>query len=318
MKIFFLLMVFTAGILPPLFSAEVKATSTAVAVVLPADDWSVPGHIPREKFIVQSHRGAGVLAPENTIEAFELGWKLATVPEADLRTTSDGVIVAFHDDNFSRVVKGASEELKKKGVKDLAYAELLKLDVGAYHGDNFVGRHVSKMTEVFALMQGKSERFLYMDIKNVKLPQLAKEVKGFNVEKQVILASPKPEILREWKALVPQSSTLLWMSGDEKSKRERIEVLKKENFDGITQLQIHVRTNAAKTEFPYTPSSRFIRELGTELRSRKILFQALPYTDEPSIYGKLLDLGLMSFSTDYPDVAMSEIKNYYKKHSAKK
>jgi hypothetical protein len=41
-------------------------------------------------------------------------------------------------------------------------------------------------------------------------------------------------------------------------------------------------------------------------------------TDDAAVYGKLLDLGLMSFSTDYPDVTMSEIKNYYEKHSAKK
>lgn len=282
-------------------------------------NWNVTDHIPFKKLIVQSHRGAGVLAPENTIEAFELGWKLGTYPEADLRTTSDGVIVAFHDDNFSRVVKGASEELKKKGVKDLTFAELSKLDVGVWKTEDFIPRHVSKMTEVFALMQGKPDHYLYMDIKNVDLPQLADEVKQFKVEKQVILASPKPEILREFKALVPESGTLLWMSGDENSKRARIKVLKKENFAGITQLQIHVRTNEpASAEFPYSPSPEFIRELGPELRSRKILFQALPYTDSSSVYGKLLDLGLMSFSTDYPDVAMGEIKSYYKEHSAKK
>jgi glycerophosphoryl diester phosphodiesterase len=281
--------------------------------------WNVVDHIPLDKVIVQSHRGAGVLAPENTVGAFELGWKLGTYPEADLRTTSDGVIVAFHDADFSRVVKGASEELKKKGVKDLTFAELQKLDVGAYHGDSFLGRHVSKMTEVFALMQGKPDRFLYMDIKNVDLSELANEVKQFHVEKQVILASPKPEILREFKALVPESGTLLWMSGDEKSKRKRIAVLKKENFAGITQLQIHIRTNEpASVEFPYTPSPEFIRELGPELRSRHILFQALPYTDSTTVYGQLLDLGLMSFATDYPDVTKREIKYYYEKHSSKK
>lgn len=313
MKNYLTALAFAFGIVASAFTDESSKS------VSQKTSWNVRDHIPFEKLIVQSHRGAGVLAPENTIEAFELGWKLGTVPEADLRTTSDGVIVAFHDDNFARVIKGVSADLKKKGVKDLTFAELSKLDVGVWKTEDFIPRHVSKMTEVFALMRGQPKRQLYMDIKNVDLSQLSREVKEYKIEKQVILASPKPEILREWKALVPQSGTLLWMSGDEKSKRERIEVLKKEKFAGITQLQIHVRTNdAAKTEFPYTPSPEFIRELGPELRSRKILFQALPYTDDPSVYGKLLDLGLMSFSTDYPDVAMREIKNYYGKHSAKK
>src|SRR5262245_15986441 len=100
-------------------------------------DWNVTQHVPRKDFVIQSHRGAGFLAEENTMEAFELGWKMGTVPESDLRTTKDGVIVAFHDDNFARVVKGADAELQKKGVKDLTLAELLKLDVGSWKGEQF-------------------------------------------------------------------------------------------------------------------------------------------------------------------------------------
>src|SRR6188474_3329210 len=69
--------------------------------------WNVRDHIPLEKIVVQSHRGAGVLAEEGTLEAFELGWKLGTYPESDLRATKDGVIVTFHDENFARVVKDA-------------------------------------------------------------------------------------------------------------------------------------------------------------------------------------------------------------------
>src|SRR5262245_37749866 len=105
--------------------------SFAAAATEVSSDWNVRDHVPLKKFIIQSHRGAGVLAAENTIEAFELGWKMGTVPESDLRTTKDGVIVAFHDADFSRVVKNASAELKKKGVKDVAFAELSKLEVGA-------------------------------------------------------------------------------------------------------------------------------------------------------------------------------------------
>src|SRR6187455_3303239 len=99
--------------------------------------WNLRDHVPLEKVIVQSHRGAGVLAEEGTIEAFELGWKLGTYPESDLRATKDGVIVSFHDENFARVVKDASPELKKKGVKDLTYAEVAQLDVGSWKGEQF-------------------------------------------------------------------------------------------------------------------------------------------------------------------------------------
>src|SRR6188508_2882238 len=113
----------------------IMAISTTASAQAKKSDWTIKGHVPPEQFIIQSHRGAGELAEENTPEAFELGWKLGTIPESDVRTTKDGVIVAFHDANFGRVVKDASEELKKKGVKDLTYGELQKLDVGSWKGE---------------------------------------------------------------------------------------------------------------------------------------------------------------------------------------
>src|SRR5262245_28700250 len=100
-------------------------------------DWNITDHIPLERIVVQSHRGAGFLAEENTLAAFELGWKLGTYPESDVRTTSDGVIVAFHDANFDRVVKNLPPTLKGKGVQHVTFEQLSKLDVGAWKGEQF-------------------------------------------------------------------------------------------------------------------------------------------------------------------------------------
>jgi glycerophosphoryl diester phosphodiesterase len=299
-------------------------TFSATAFLLHAEDapsktnksnWNVVDHVPVGSIVVQSHRGAGVLAEENTISAFELGWKMGTVPESDLRTTSDGIIVAFHDDNFKRVVKGASLELQKKGVKDLTFEELSKLDVGSWKGDNFTGRHVSKITEVLDIMKGRPERHLYMDIKNVDLKQLAREVLTRGIGKQVTLASPKHEIIREWKRLVPESDTLLWMGGDEKAMQENLANIRKNNFEGITQLQAHIHLNKEKgSSEPFVPSTQFIINLGEELRSHQILFQTLPWgISDPDVYSKLMDLGVASFATDHPDVTMQAIKNHYEK-----
>ena len=276
------------------------------------NDWTICGRIPPEKFVIQSHRGAGELAPENTIEAFELGWKLGTVPESDLRTTKDGVIVAFHDANFKRVVKGASAELQKKGVKDVTFAELSKFDVGAWKGEGFVDRHVSKMSEVFALMRGKPERRLYLDIKNVDLKQLAALVREHEVGAQVILASTDYEIIREWKRLVPDGQTLHWMGGTEAALTKRLEVLRVAKFADITQLQVHVRlnTNGASAE-PFDMPRAFLRSTGEELRRHGILYQSLPWdVADPKVYWQLLDLGVMSFATDHPDIVLKAVRDY--------
>jgi glycerophosphoryl diester phosphodiesterase len=277
-----------------------------------SEHWTICGHISPEKFVIQSHRGAGELAPENTLEAFELGWKLGTVPESDLRTTKDGVIVAFHDANFKRVVKGANLELQKKGVVDVTFAELSKLDVGAWKGEGFAGRRVSKISEVFASMRGKPERRLYLDIKNVDLERLAALVREHEVGGQVILASTVYDVIREWKRLVPEGQTLHWMGGTEPELKKRLEVLRAADFKDITQLQVHVRlnTNSASAE-PFNLSRAFLRSVGEELRRHDILYQSLPWdVADPKIYQQLLDLGVMSFATDHPDVVLKAVRDY--------
>lgn len=297
--------------------------STALCQAQPASPsaatnrWNVTAHVPLDQFIIQSHRGAGTLAPENTIDAFELGWKWRTCPEADVRTTKDGVLVAFHDPKLARVAPNAPAELKSKGLHELTFEEVSRLDVGSWAGEQFRGRRVPRLSDVFALMKGKPERRLYLDIKDVKLPQLAQAVTDLGVQRQVILAAPNPATLRQWKALAPDSETLLWMSGSEPGIRLRLDPIRKSNFAGITQLQVHIHPNRQQPGDPFTLSNRFLVDLGNELRARNILFQALPYTADASVYATLLDLGLASFATDHPETAWREVKAYYGSKSGK-
>ncbi|MGB7158110.1 MAG: glycerophosphodiester phosphodiesterase family protein [Tepidisphaeraceae bacterium] len=302
-----------------IFALAACAIAASPATTRPAvSAWTIRGNLPPEQFIIQSHRGAGELSEENTPEAFELGWRLGTIPEADVRTTKDGVIVAFHDKNFARVVKDASEELKTKGVEHLTFAELSKLDVGSWKGEQFAGRRVSRMSDIFSLMKGKPDRRLYLDIKLVDFPQLAAEVKSAGVEAQVILASTKYEQIREWRRHIPQGQTLLWMGGTEEKLRGRLEELRKAGFADVTQVQIHTHLKGDPSDAkrdsvdPFKESDGFLIEAGNELRQRGILFQTLPYGGSTKeIYWKLLDLGLMSFATDHPDVTRDAVKAYY-------
>ena len=277
-------------------------------------DWTVVTSL----LIVQSHRGAGVLAAENTTAAFEMGWKLGTYPEGDIRVTTDGSIVTFHDATFKRVTREVPPELSDKGVADVTYDTLRKLEVGEWKGEQFVGHQVPRLSDVFELMRGHPERHLYMDIKNVKLPQLAALVKEYGVGAQVVLASPKHAIIRHWKKLVPDSDTLLWIHGTEAEITALLNAARKDNYEGITQVQLHVQMkmdpNTIKRESmePFNLSDEFLLKAGQELRSRGIVFQTLPYdAASREIYWKLLDLGVMSFATDHPDTTMDALREYY-------
>ncbi|MBV9468578.1 MAG: hypothetical protein JO316_20670 [Abitibacteriaceae bacterium] len=266
-----------------------------------------------QQFIIQSHRGAGVLAPENTVEAFHLAWDMGTVPEADLRTTQDGVIVAFHDKTFARVVKDVPPTLRDKGVEDIPFAQLAMLDVGAWQDERFVGRRVSPIAEILQLMPGHPERALYVDIKNVDLPQLAALVTQAGVEHQVILAAPGHDTLRAWKSLLPASQTLLWMGAEEAALVQRIAALRQTGFAAITQLQIHVHPKQQPDgSLIFAPSAAFLQALGDELRTYNILFQVLPWqVAEPEVYAALLDLGVQSFATDHPDITLPAVRDYF-------
>lgn len=105
-----------------------------------------------QKLIVQSHRGGGALMPENTLDSFLATWEMGALPEADLRTTNDGVIVAFHDANFACVVKNIAPELREKGVQDVSWETVSRLDVGEAQDANFAGQRVCRVEEIFAVL----------------------------------------------------------------------------------------------------------------------------------------------------------------------
>jgi glycerophosphoryl diester phosphodiesterase len=288
---------------------------------LGATNWNVRQHIPLSKFTAQAHRGAGDLAPEGSLEAFELGWKLGCIPEADLRETKDGVIVSFHDNNFARILPNAPEDLKKKGIADLTYDEVKKLDVGSFRDAKFAGQRVTSIADMVKILKAHPERSLYIDIKKVDFAKLAGQTE--DVHPQLILASTKYDEIKKWRQVAPKSRTLhwmggpqTWMSGDPNDPKgpqaqlaKRIEALRAVNFAGIDQIQIHVNTTP---EGVFYPSEAFLREVGNELRTRGILFQTLPWKQKDhKVFKRLLDLGVASFATDYPDELMAAVREYY-------
>lgn len=299
-------------------------------------DWNVTDHIAFKDFVVQSHRGAGELAEEGTLESFQLGWSLGTIPEADIRQTSDGVIVSFHDKDFRRLVKGADEELKKSSVEQHPWSFVKTLDVGAWKGKAFEGRRVAKMADIFDYMAKHPKLRLYLDIKKVEFKTMADLVYKAGVQDRVILASRHPKHHVEWKKLVPESGTLIWIPTGEKATMKMIDdLVASGDIKYITSMQLHVHPNrngksynssmdggqdwkkipcTSNPDEPFNHRQKFIIKLGERLRSMGILYQTLPYTKDASFYPALMDLGVASFATDYPDVAMREIKAYYKKH----
>lgn len=90
-----------------------------------------------------AHRGAGRLAPENTLAAFarghEYGYRMF---ECDVRLSADGKAFLLHDDRLERTTDGAGEALEH------TWAELARLDAGAWHSLRYAGEPLPLLTEV--------------------------------------------------------------------------------------------------------------------------------------------------------------------------
>jgi len=263
-------------------------------------------------FHIQAHRGAGLAQPENTLECFTVSWNMDVTPEADLRVTKDGVIVCFHDKNFKRVVARADEEMKKLGVEDLVLADVQTLEVGSFRGEQFDGQRIPELSKVFVALKREPGRLLYLDIKEVgDLEKLALLIEEYGVAPQVIFTTSHHEMIRDWKKRMPESLTLLWNGGGEKKIKAKLQAVREADFEGITHLQIHVKVSDLDGTEPFSPSIEFLEQTRDELKSRGIVFQVLPWKcTDPEAYMRLLELGVESFATDYPEMTVEVVRKF--------
>jgi glycerophosphoryl diester phosphodiesterase len=92
-----------------------------------------------------AHRGAGKLAPENTLAAFRVGAGFGyRAFECDVKLSADGVPFLLHDDTLQRTTTA-------QGVAgERPWAELARLDAGAWHSRAFAGEPLPSLDAVAA------------------------------------------------------------------------------------------------------------------------------------------------------------------------
>ena len=92
-----------------------------------------------------AHRGAGKLAPENTLAAFRLGAQHGyRAFECDVKLSSDNVPFLLHDDALDRTSSGAGDA----GAQ--AWTSLSLLDAGSWHSRAFAGEPLPSFASIAA------------------------------------------------------------------------------------------------------------------------------------------------------------------------
>lgn len=228
-----------------------------------------------------AHRGARKAAPENTLAAFALARDFgADGIELDTFLCASGELVVTHDDDLSVWSNGTGR------VSNTPLTKLKELDFGLHFSENFRGEKIPTLQEVVDLLP--NSMLINIEIKTLSL-RPTKEVKAIvelikknNLFQRVLVSSFNPLVLYHLKKLAPSISRGLLFE---------------------FRLPIHfgkINSSLLKLQALH-PSAHLTNEKLMQI-ARKHNYQVNTWTvNEPNEMHRLIDLGVDSIITDYPD-----------------
>ena len=168
---------------------------------------------------VISHRGANIVAPQNTIEAFKKSIEIGcTGFETDVHLTKDGVPVICHNFTIDETSTG------KGAIKDMTLEELRAFDFGKYKGAEFEGVKIPTVDEFLELSKtmGDDMKVLNIELKSEKFGEAGTEivektidaVKKHGLFDKLLISSFDPAILVVCKKIDKNCKTGLLYSPD--------------------------------------------------------------------------------------------------------
>jgi glycerophosphoryl diester phosphodiesterase len=95
-----------------------------------------------------AHRGAGKLAPENTLAAFRMGAGFGfRAFECDVKLSRDGQAFLLHDDTLDRTTSGHGSPASAD------WADLARLDAGSWHSPPFAAEPLPRLAQIATFCQ---------------------------------------------------------------------------------------------------------------------------------------------------------------------
>lgn len=106
-----------------------------------------------------AHRGAGRLAPENTLAAFRLGARHGyRAFECDVKLSADGVPFLLHDATLQRTTNGTGPAGQRP------WSELSRLDAGGWHSRAYAGEPPASLAAIATWLR-RNRHWLDLEIK---------------------------------------------------------------------------------------------------------------------------------------------------------
>ncbi|CAM3573583.1 glycerophosphodiester phosphodiesterase [Halomonas sp. FME1] len=267
-----------------------------------------------ESFQVIAHRGASGHVPESSMAALELahGWGVDYL-ELDVQITSDGELVAFHDDDISRASNGEG------GINEHTLAELKALDTGSWFNEAypdqadeaFEGTQILTLDEVFERF-GHDARY-YLETKSPQLNPGLEEALVATLEEhdmiesgRVLIQSFEQDSLLKVHALnenVPLIQLVWYYPSDDDNSRlvewtgvtPGPQEITDEDFQNIADYAAGIGTNFIY-EGEQVIDADFIRQANEN--DLQVHVYTINETDEME---RLMEMGVNGLFTNYPD-----------------
>lgn len=262
------------------------------------------------------HRGDGKGRPDNTMEALLYTWAKGYTPESDIRFTKDGNIVAFHDNT-----------LKGRKVSEWTWAELREEDVGSYRDPKYATCRAPTWKTIFTAMEENPSRRIHIDYKDVPPEKVAELVKAHGLEKQCYFICRDYELLKRYKAALPEGLAMQWMNlgnwgridfnkpGEtERCEKYMMDIFEKsaaENFKGLDMVQLHCQARKVGGKLVFCPKPETMKRCIERLNAAGVEPTMCVWQTEsqdPEVYKELFKIGFVAFGTDYPEALYKAIE----------
>jgi glycerophosphoryl diester phosphodiesterase len=232
-----------------------------------------------------AHRGESFLAPENTLAAFNLAWKLgANVVELDVRLTADGHLIVCHDDDTKRTTG------RKLLIHQSTLAELRQLDAGAWKGAQWAGQRLPTLAEVLDTVPDGRRLFVEVKVGPEAVPALKKAVETSSKRaEQVVVISFDRAVIAEVNRQMPKHQAMLILNVQPKKHKDRRPPTVAEVVAAACEVKADgvALSNDPSLDCPYVER---LRRSGLKVNVWTV--------DSPEVARRLIELGVSSVTTN--------------------
>lgn len=239
--------------------------------------------VPYPAVEIIAHRGASFLAPENTVAAANLAWKLnADAVECDIHLSADEKIIVIHDANTKRTTG------ENMTIKNTHSANLMKLDAGSFKNESYKGEKIPLLEEIIVTVP--AGRRLVVEIKSEPelIPNLKKIIESGKKDIQYDFIAFDFKTISLAKKAFPDSPCY-WLCSDPELFRRNFGLIGGAKLDGVS-LNFNMITKDIADQ---------VKEAGLELYTWTV--------DDPEVAKKMVELGVRGITTNKPDVIRKEL-----------